>query len=131
MAFNYYYDFEDCFQMSGGTGTTLTYVVGSNDVLNLGDVYTIFNVTNPNQKFCSTNLTASTSTAATYYSGVLNQYDDCDICLSANTNVITITGFTTLNNGNSVTLVADNKYIKGDRTQQLLQRHIHQAQVRG
>lgn len=112
MAFNYYYDFEDCFQLSGGTGTTLTYVVGSNEVLNVGDTYRIFSISNPYQISCGLNMTASTSTAATHYTGVKNVYASCNSCLTASTQIIQVSGFTNI--GSNINLVGDIKYKKGD-----------------
>jgi hypothetical protein len=113
MAFNYYYDFEDCTQIDL-TGNPINYVVGSNYVLNEGEYYTIFNVSSPNQRVCGVNLTASTSTAATYYTEAIYEYSSCTTCLSAITNIISVSGLTPLSSGNTLTLVADSRYIKGD-----------------
>ena len=110
--FIYYYDFEDCFQLDL-SGNPLTYVVGSNDVLSLDAPYIINPIEEPNNRVCATYITASTSTAATHYTDVSFKYDDCNLCLEANGQVVNVTGILKPEISN-LNLIADKRFKKGD-----------------
>ena len=112
--FIYYYDFEDCFQLDL-SGNPLTYVVGSNDVLSLDAPYIINPIEEPNNRVCAIYITASTSTASTHYTDVSFKYDDCPLCLAANNQIISVSGFTKPNLS-SLNLIADSRFKKGDIT---------------
>ena len=110
--FIYYYDFEDCFQLDL-SGNPLTYVVGSNDVLSLDAPYIINPIEEPNNRVCAIYITASTSTASTHYTDVSFKYDDCDLCLEANGQVVNVSSI--LNPGiNTFNLISDSRFKKGD-----------------
>lgn len=110
--FIYYYDFEDCFQLDL-SGNPLTYVVGSNDPLTLDAPYIINPIEEPNNRVCATYITASTSTAATHYTDVNLKYDNCDLCLEANGQVVNVSSI--LNPGiNTFNLISDKRFKKGD-----------------
>ena len=105
-AFNYYYDFEDCVQPIAGD--PIVYVVGSNNVIT-GGTFTLQGISNPYQIVCGTFYSGSASTAATHTLGI--EYSDCESCLSANTNVVSVRGCV---DTIGLTLLVDKRFKKGD-----------------
>ena len=105
-SFNYFYDFQDCVQPI--VGDPIIYVVGSNNVIT-GGTFTLQGIENPYQIVCGTFDGSSSSTAATHTLGV--EYSDCESCLSANTNVVSVKGCV---DTIGLTLLVDNRYKKND-----------------
>ena len=112
MEFNYFYDFEDCFQLDL-SGNPITYVVGSNGPIDITASYSLYPISEPNFVVCGNYITASTSTAATYYVDITMKYVSCNSCLSATTQVISVSGISKPNLSN-INFIADIRYKKGD-----------------